>query len=261
MRARNRTHDKEPQPRSLDLGKGPPGDAVETLENALQLVGRNAHSAIADAELEILFIGDRHLDSDVHCPARILDGVVEHVRDGRAQLRCVAAHDRSAAVHRFDIFEGVDAQVVARARNFDAFLRQRSEIYVAANGCLRLVRNLSGLQYLIDRFEETVGVAQHEPVKILALRLVYVTSLQRLEIQPDRRDGRFQFVCDSVDETVVLLVAAQLANQEARVENHSQDDPADVQRNGQRYQAYAEDDKERDRLSPARDSHGGNSGL
>ena len=85
---------------------------------------------------------------------------------------------------------------------------------------------------------------------------------------------------DGVDERVVLLVAPDLADEECGVEDEAGDDggedddaqdqqarvadvehdPADVQRHGQRHQADAEGDEERDGAprGPATTLHGTN---
>ena len=81
---------------------------------------------------------------------------------------------------------------------------------------------------------------------------------------------------DCVDEAIVLLVAADFAHQETRIEDQAEndrreendaedkknvfapveDDPADVQREGESDQANAQNDKESDLLPAAGDSHG-----
>ena len=81
---------------------------------------------------------------------------------------------------------------------------------------------------------------------------------------------------DRIDKAVVLLAAANFADQKAGVHDHArddqgekddaekqqhafapvEDDPTDVQRDRQRHQADAQAEKEDDRPAAARDAHG-----
>ena len=81
---------------------------------------------------------------------------------------------------------------------------------------------------------------------------------------------------DGIDEAVVLFVAADFADEEDGVQNHSGDDrgeknhaekqqhafapiedgPADSEGYGQGYEGAAQHDEEGDRFSAARDLHG-----
>src|ERR1700722_8675804 len=94
-------------------------------------------------------------------------------------------------------------------------------------------------------------------------------------MQPDRRHGRLQLMRNGVYKTVVLLAAPQLAHQKNRIDYHAgdnqreendaekqqhalapvEDDPADVERDGQRHQADAQAEEENDGPAAARDAH------
>ena len=117
---------------------------------------------------------------------------------------------------------------------------------------------------------------QHQIIKLLALRFVHFTALHGFQVQADGSDGSFQFVGDRVDETAVLFVAADLAHQENGVEDHAgddgeekyhaeeeqhdfatvEDDPADVQGDGEGHEGAAQHDEKGNRFSAARDLHG-----
>ena len=84
----------------------------------------------------------------------------------------------------------------------------------------------AGAQHLIDRVQQPVAVLEHDAVELAPLVLVELARLQRLQVQADRRDRRLQLVGDGVDEGVVLLVAADLAHQEDRVQDEAGDDDA-----------------------------------
>ena len=77
------------------------------------------------------------------------------------------------------------------------------------------------VQHLIDEPHQPIAVLEHDAVELLALVGVEVPALERLEIQPYRREGRFQLVGDRVDERVVLLVPPHLADEEDRVEDEA----------------------------------------
>src|SRR5579863_5529550 len=130
-------------------------------------------------------------------------------------------------------------------------------------------------QHLLHGFRQAVGVAQHEPVELLLLRFRQIAALQGFKMQTDRRHGSFQFVSDSVDETVVLLAPPNLMHQEAGVYDHAGDDeskeddaeeqqhalppvendPSNIERNRQGYEGDAQAKKEYDRSAAARDAH------
>lgn len=167
---------------------------------------------------------------------------------------------------------------MARAREFHALGDQRAEINGRAEAPMGSKARLAGLQNLLDRALESVGVAKHELVKMLALGFLDVAALKRFEVQANRGDRSLQFVSDGVDEAIVLLVAADFANQKERVQDHAgndrgeendaeeqehrfapiQDDPTDVQRDRQRNQAHAQRDEECNGLPATGDFHGSN---
>jgi hypothetical protein len=128
---------------------------------------------------------------------------------------------------------------------------------------------------LLDRVQQPIAVLEHDPVELAALVGVELTRLQRLEIEPNRGDRRLQFMGDGVQEGIVLLVPPDLPDQENRVEDHAGDDqqkqddaqdrqdphppvednPADIERDGNGDKTDAEDGEE-DHLPPAAADHG-----
>ena len=171
--------------------------------------------------------------------------------------------------------------MMARAREVHAFANQIFEVNVRSIDGGRFVAALSCGQHLLDCAEQPVGIEQHQPVKFLALFFVELAALERFEIEADRGDRRFQFVRDGVDETVVLFVAADFADEEAGVDDHAaddrgkknhaeekqdgfaavEDDPADVERDGERDEAHAQRDEKCDGLPAASDGHEASRGL
>ncbi len=78
----DRLDDKEPQPRSLDPRHDTSGRAIEAFEDALDLFPRNANPAIRNSDEDVFGIGRCHFYEDAHLFVRILDGVIEQVRNG-----------------------------------------------------------------------------------------------------------------------------------------------------------------------------------
>ena len=208
-------------------------------------------------------------------PAGIFDGIVENIGYSRAKLARVALHNHMRAVGRAFPLQTAGLQVMPRAREFDAFTDQAPEIDFGSLVLASLVADLARLQHLLYGSEQAVRIVEHQSVELLPLGLVHFAPLQGFKVEADRRDRRLQFVRHGVDEAVVALVAPDFAHQENRVEDQAgddgeeenqaeekqdalapvKDDPAARKRHGGDYQADAQDQEERDRLSTARNSH------
>ena len=161
-------------------------------------------------------------------------------------------------------------QVMPHDRKVDAFARDRSDVYGRTLACLPLLAHDPGLEHLVDRPVQTVGIGEHHPVKMTPLLLGERAGLQRLEIQLDRRNRRLQLVRDRVDERVVILVPFDFHDEEHGVDDDARDDqrecrdaederrnaagvdddPADIERHGRRHEQHAERHEECDRLTP-----------
>src|SRR6185437_11770761 len=87
----------------------------------------------------------------------------------------------------------------------------------------------AGLQDLFDGAHQTVGVLEHQLIKAAALGFINLrfAALEGLQVQADGGDGSFQLVGDGIDEAVMLLVAANLADQKTGVENEAGGDSAE----------------------------------
>ncbi len=115
-------------------------------------------------------------------------------------------------------------QVMADARKLDGFAHEFREIQLHVVALAAAVTGFAGFEHLLDGSEEAIGIEEHQIIKLLPLRLVYFAALHRFQIQADGGDRGFQFVRYGVDEAVVLFVAADFADEEDGVENHSGDD-------------------------------------
>ena len=78
---------------------------------------------------------------------------------------------------------------------------------------------LSGLENLLDRAQQTIGIVQHQAIEFAALGLIHIAVLQGLKIKPDGSNGRLQFVSDGIDKAVMLLVTPNFVHQEAGIHN------------------------------------------
>ena len=79
--------------------------------------------------------------------------------------------------------------------------------------------DFAGLEDLLDGGKQTVGVGQHDLVELRALGIGEFAALQSFQIEADGGDGGFELVGDGVEEGVLTLVAADLADQEDGVED------------------------------------------
>ncbi len=124
---------------------------------------------------------------------------------------------------------------------------------------------LAGFEDLLDGGEEAVGVGEHDVVELAALGFGEVAGLQGLEVEADGGDGGFEFVGDGVEEGVLALVAAELADEEDGVEDdagdeYSEEDEADDE---QGEAALVEDDPgdvEGDQAADEQDAEGDGEG-
>ena len=124
--------------------------------------------------------------------------------------------------------------------------------------------------------EEAVGVGEHDLVEVLALGFRDVAALERFEVEADGGDGSLELVGDGVEERVLALVAADLADQEDGVEDDSgdeqaeqdnaddeqgeaafvEDDPGDVEGDEAADEEGSEGDREGDSSASSGDVHG-----
>jgi hypothetical protein len=98
-----------------------------------------------------------------------------------------------------------------------------SESNSTGKRCARafLLRRLTRFQDLFHGVQQAVGIEQHELVELAPLRFFHLAPLQGFEVEADGGDRRLQFVGDGVDEAVVLLVAANFADQKNRIEDEA----------------------------------------
>src|SRR6266481_4722209 len=116
--------------------------------------------------------------------------------------------------------------MMTHPRQFHALAHERVEFHRQALRRAFLLRRLTRLQHLFDGMQQALGIEQHQLIELPPLRFSYLESLQSLEVEPDGRDRRLQFMGDRVDEAVMLLVAANFTDEENRIEDEAGDDGA-----------------------------------
>src|ERR1700683_3161044 len=172
-------------------------------------------------------------------------------------------------------------EMMTGARRVHALLHQTAKIYFGFFASGLLVSGAAGTQDLLDCIRQAVGVAQHEAIEFLLLRLGQIAALESFQMQADGGNRRFEFVGNGVDKTILLFVALDLSQQKTRVDNESGDDerekhdakkqqhafapvendPAYVECDGKRDQADAQAKKEDDSSAAAGDAHGWSCGF
>jgi hypothetical protein len=80
---------------------------------------------------------------------------------------------------------------MAGASHLHALTNQPAEVHGDAP-VLPLVAGFPGLEHLVHRAHQAIGIVQHEAIELAALGFIHVTMLQGLQIEPDGSDGCLQ---------------------------------------------------------------------
>jgi hypothetical protein len=225
--------EEEAEAGALDLDRVAAGNAVEAVEDALVLVGRKTEAGVGDEECDLSVAGDGQGAADVDSAGGVLDGVVQEVEDGGAEVFGDAEDVEANGSWDGIEDDGFGGKVVALKGDGDAVVDEGGEVDGDAVLLAMTLAELAGLEDLLDGAEETVGVGEHVGVELLALTVVDWPSLEGLEVEADARDGGLELVGYGVEEGVLTLVAADLADEEDSVEDDSGDE-------------YGEEDKAED---------------
>jgi len=217
-------HEEEAEAGALDLHLVVGGSAVETLEDALQLAGKKAEACVGDGEDGPGVALDADSAGDGYAVGGIFHGVVEEIEDSGAKVFAVGEDEEADAA--WDVFEGdvFGLEVVAEKDSGDAIGDEGMELDAGALLDALALAELPGLEHGFDGGEEAVAVLAHDGVEALALLLVDGVALQGFEIEADAGDGGFEFVCDSLEERVLALVASDFADEEDGVDDDAGDE-------------------------------------
>jgi len=210
-------HQEKAKAGAANLPEGAAGHTIKTLEDGFQLGARNADTAVLHPQNQPLLLFYRELDGYINVVARILHRIVENVRHRSAQIFGITTDLRTTAVQRRLITKRAGLEMMAGAGALHAFFNQLGKIQVDV---LPLPAGHPCLQYLLDSAHQAVGVFEHEPVEVAALRVIDVglAALKGLQVKADGGDGRFQFVSNGIDKAIVLFVAANFTNEKTGVE-------------------------------------------
>ena len=171
--------------------------------------------------------------------------------------------------------DAVGGEMVALESDGDAVGDEGGEVDDGAVLLTVTLAKLAGFEDLLDGGEEAVGVGEHDLVELLALGFFDGAALQGFEVEPDAGDGSLELVGDGVEEGVLPLVAADLADEEDGVEDDAGDesreeddaedeeghgalveeDPGDL-RDGEADEDGAKGDEEGDGSAASGDVHG-----
>src|SRR5579864_86214 len=108
-------------------------------------------------------------------------------------------------------------QVITCPRPGHAFFDQGGEIDVDLLSPAGA--SFAGPEHLLDSVHQAIGVFQHELVELAPLRFFNLPPLQGLQVEPDGCDRRLQLVSYRIDEAIVLLIAADFADEETGVQD------------------------------------------
>jgi len=234
--AGDRADEKEADAGAFDAHGDASGNAVEALEDALELVGLEADAGIGDGERNVGVADDADGALDVNAVGGVFDGVVEDVEDGGAEVFCNDADVEADCAGYGSELDCLGGQVVALEGDGDTVGDEGGEfeegaVLVAAAGA-----KFAGFENLLDGRVEAVGIGEHDFVELLALRFRDFAALEGFEVEADGGDGGFKLVGDGVEEGILALVAADFADQEDGVEDDSGDQQSE--------EDDAEDDKQ-----------------
>ena len=264
LRATERTM-KRPRPVPLTRIADGLRDAVEAPEDPLQLGGGDADALVAHADGDAALVHGGSSSTATRTPSpEYLIALSSRFETRRLQLVGIAEHRRLSrtVARRSEYVERLGLEVMPHARQLEALAHQcragrRGTWWSTTRLRAACVPPAAPAR---SSWSSRSRVVEHHAVELAPLLLRQLAALQRLQVQPDRRDRRLELVGDGVDERVVLLVAPDLAHQEDRIEDEARDDereqddaeaeqqafapvdddPADVQRDGDRDQADAE---------------------
>jgi hypothetical protein len=218
--------EEEAEAGSFESRHSAAGDAVEAFEDALELIGFEADAGVGDGESDRSVVDDGQGAADVNAFGGVFDGVVEDVDDGGAKVFGDA--EGVEADGAGDGFENdaAGSEMVALEGDGDAVGDQGFEVNEGAVLLTMALAELSGFEDLLDGGEEAVRVGEHDLVELLFLGVVddIGAALEGFEIETDAGDGGFELVGDGVEEGVLALVAADLADEEDGVEDHTGDE-------------------------------------
>lgn len=267
--------EEEAEAGAFDLDEVAAGDSVEAVEDGFEVLGGDADAGVGDGEGGPGVAGDGESAGDVDAFGGVFDGVVEEVEDGGAEVFGDAEDGEADGAGDGLEDDGVGGKMMALEGGGDAVGEEGFEVDGDAVELALALAELAGFEHLLDGGEEAVGVGEHDLVELLSLLFGGGAALEGFEVEAGAGDGGFELVGDGVEEGVLALVAADLADEEDSVEGDAGDeeseeddaedgeddgalveeDPADVEGDETADEERAEGDKEGDRSAASGDVH------
>ena len=252
------------------------GDAVEAVEDAFELVWRKADAGVGDGEGDPGVARDGQRATDVDTFGGVFDGVVQDIDDCGAEVFGDAESVEADGAGSGLKYDAARRKVVALDGDGDAVGDEGFQVDDGAVLLAVTLAELAGFENLLDGSEETVGVGEHDLVKLLFLFFRGGPALEGFKVEANAGDGGFELVSDGVEEGVLAFVAADLADKEDGVEDDAgdegaeeddaqdrqgdsafvEDDPGDVEGDGEADGEHAEGDEGGDSSAAASDVHG-----
>jgi hypothetical protein len=78
--------------------------------------------------------------------------------------------------------------------------------------------HLAGFQHLLDGAKESIGVIEHNAIKVATLGFVELPAFESLQVQANGSDGRLKFVCHYIEKAILLLISADFADEKDGVD-------------------------------------------
>src|SRR5438132_270778 len=103
---------------------------------------------------------------------------------------------------------------MAQTSELERFRDDGSEIDFLPVAFVGQMARFASLQNLLDGAEQAIGIFEHDPIELTALRFIDRAGLQSLEIETNAGDWRFEFVRDGVEEAVLAFIATNFAHDE-----------------------------------------------
>jgi hypothetical protein len=198
--------------------------AIKSLEYPLQLAARNADSLVLNSYKDVTCLID-HLNANADRIDGVLNCVVDEVGYSGTELLRVAIHQGIFACHGKGLeHKRLFPKVMTSAGSLYALADNVSHIELVPVLTPALLSQLAGPEDLFDSSHETLSVRQHHALELTAFLFVNFTTLKRFQVEAYRRYRRLQFVRNSIDEAVVLLVSPNLTDEENSIQRKSGDD-------------------------------------
>jgi len=203
-------HDEQAEAEPLDAALHVEAGAVEGLEDAAQVLARDADAAVLDGDAQpAVGLGAGH-DAHAHLAGGVLDRVVEQVAEDQRQL--VGLRERERRLRHLEP-DRLGRKPLALAHVAHAGGEQRADVDRLAPRLARTGGGAGRGQHLVGGGIEPLEVGAHAPAQPPEPRRPGIAHRQRLDAEPQRGEGRLHLAGHGVAEGLLALALAHLAHQ------------------------------------------------